>query len=93
MELLGEKSSSRVHTSRLKDQIVPQIPALGAYNDGRDVYLVFKQDVRDVLQAHDASDGEAMYPAKEASVVRNVTDCSSFMENYQNDFVPKSLYK
>ena len=69
MELLGEKTTFRIHSSRLKNRILLQIPSLEAYNDGREVLLAFKEDVGDVLHKAHLNDDEAIH-LKAANILR-----------------------
>lgn len=97
MELLGEKATSRIHTSRLKARILAQIPSLEAHNDGREVFLAFKKDVGDVLHKAQLDDDEAIHLMKAANIVRkymfskSYTFEDSFSESCQKDSVPQSL--
>ena len=70
MELLGEKTTFRIHSSRLKNRILLQIPSLEAYNDGREVLLAFKEDVGDVLHKADLNDDDAFHLMKAANILR-----------------------
>ena len=45
MEQLGVKLDTRVHSTRLKQRLFTQFPDLRAHTKGRDVLLVFEEDV------------------------------------------------
>lgn len=45
LKQLGENTPALVHTTRLKDRILSQIPALEEHKQGRDVFLAFKTDL------------------------------------------------
>ena len=74
LKQLGENTPARIHmySTRLKDRILSQIPALEEHKQGRDVFLAFKTDLANALQkAHkEDSDEEAMHLAKAAIIVR-----------------------
>ena len=99
LKQLGENTPARTHTTRLKDRILSQIPALEEHKQGRDVFLAFKKDLANALQkAHkEDSDEEAMHLAKAASIVRKemftqkYTFDGSFAANCQANAVPPSL--
>ena len=56
LEQLGVQSSN-VHSNRLKDKLMAQMPELESHRKGRDVLLAFKEDIGPVLsQASDYSD-------------------------------------
>jgi len=99
LKQLGENTPALVHTTRLKDRILSQIPALEEHKQGRDVFLAFKTDLANALQkAHlEDSDEEAMHLAKAAIIVRKemfthkYTFDGSFKSNCQANSVPPSL--
>ena len=45
LKQLGKNTSALVHTTRLKDRILSQIPALEEHKQGRDVFSAFKTDL------------------------------------------------
>ena len=56
LEQLGVQSSN-VHSNRLKDKLMAQMPELESHRKGRNVLLAFKEDIGPVLsQASDYSD-------------------------------------
>ena len=99
LKQLGENTPARIHTTRLKDRILSQIPALEEHKQGRDVFLAFKTDLANALQkAHKEDiDEEAMHLAKAAIIVRKemftqkYTFDGSFESNCQADSIPPSL--
>ncbi|KAK2551127.1 hypothetical protein P5673_028053 [Acropora cervicornis] len=99
LKQLGENTPARIHTKRLKDRILSQIPALQEHKQGRDVFLAFKTDLANALQkAHKEDiDEEAMHLAKAAIIVRKemftqkYTFDGSFESNCQVNSVPPSL--
>ena len=50
LEQLGMKTTAKLNTYHLKERIVHRVPSLEYFNKGRDVYLVFREDVGNVLQ-------------------------------------------
>ena len=99
LKQLGENTPARIHTTRLKDRILSQIPALEEHKQGRNVFLAFKTDLANALQkAHkEDSDEEAMHLAKAAIIVRKEMFTQkykfdgSFESNCQANSVPPSL--
>ena len=69
---LGAETTSRMHSTRLKERILANIPDMQAHKQGRDVYLVFTDDVGLALKkALDSDyDEEAIVLAKAAEIVR-----------------------
>ena len=61
----------RVNSTRLKDRILAQIPALRAQNKGREVFLVY-EDIGAALQfaVENSDDSNAVHLAKAAQIVR-----------------------
>ena len=62
-------SASYVHSTRLKEKLLSDIPALEAHRSGRDVLLSFTEDIRSILsKASDFSD--AIILSKAANILR-----------------------
>ena len=60
---------TKVNATRLKEQLLTQVPELEAYKQGRDILLAFKTDVCSVL--HDATKySQAVHLAKAAAIIR-----------------------
>ena len=99
MEQLGADMQSRVHTTRLKEQLLSHIPELEAYKQGRDIFLGFKEDVGLVLNRvlKEDCDDEAIHLAKAASIIRrDMLQLKSafngyFESNCQIESVPTAL--
>ena len=100
IEQLGVNSDGRLHTSRLKDRLLAQIPQLEAYKQGRDVLLAFKEDVGLALQRvsyEESCDTEGLHLAKAANIVRRDMQelkhsfNGSFDKMCQENAVPSSL--
>lgn len=71
------------HSTRLKDRLLETVSNLDFYSKGRDVYLVFKEDVGDVIHKSlkdDQYDEEALILAKAARIVRRK------MKDQKNEF-------
>lgn len=97
---LGAETSSRMHSTRLKERILANIPDMQAHKQGRDVYLVFTDDVGLALKkALDRNfDEEAIVLAKAAGIVRrdimkhdNSEFAGEFTKDCQQQSVPQSL--
>jgi len=69
LEQLGIKSPN-THATRVKEQLLFHIPELKAHHQGRDVLLVFKTDVGEII-AQASKYGEAIHVAKAAGIIRN----------------------
>lgn len=77
MEQLGTKLPGRVHSTKVKNRMLPYFPDMKAHTQGREV-LVSNEDVSAALRKaceHDG-DGDEVYPARAAMIVRR-------------DYVPK----
>jgi len=98
LKQLGDSTSTRINTSRLKEHILSQIPNIEAYKQGRYVFLAFRDDLGVALQkAHNACDEEAIHLPKAASIVHKDVLAmkynfdGSFDRNCQAISVPASL--
>ena len=84
--------SSNVHSNRLKDKLMAQMPELESHRKGRDVLLAFKEDIGPVLsQASDYSD--AIILSKAASFLRNqiINHKSKFNGNFDEHYIDDSI--
>lgn len=85
-----------MHSTCLKEQLLFHIPELEAHHQGRDVLLVFKKDVGEIL-AQASKYGEAIHMAKAAGMIRrNMLKRkrpfnSTFHDGCLEDPVPASL--
>ena len=95
LERLGCDTMACVNTLHLKERFVFQIPGLQCYNNGRDVYLAFRDDVEFALhKAHEQDCNEkAMHLAKTAAIVRKdmLTGKYSFSGSFKSDCQAKSV--
>ncbi|KAK3743983.1 hypothetical protein QZH41_001760 [Actinostola sp. cb2023] len=68
LEQLGVNMTARVNTTRLKERLLIHLPGLEDHNNGRDVYLAFKDDLGRMMEkAHQEDcDEEAIHLAKAA---------------------------
>ena len=66
------ENNARIHSTRLKNRILSQIPDLSEHKEGRDVLLAFREDIGPALYklCEDNYDDEAICLAKAAKVVR-----------------------
>lgn len=94
-------SETRTNSTRLKDRIMAQFPdVLTAEREGKNVYLVFKEDLGGILKtASENHDNETMILAKAASIVRRDNfsmDPSEFngslLPHSQEDSIPFTLH-
>ena len=65
---LGVSVDNRIHSTRLKMRLLASFPDLTAHTDGRDILLTFDQHLGGALSK--ACDGEALYLARAAQIVR-----------------------
>lgn len=72
LEQLGFKPNQRIHTTRLKEKLLSHFPDLKAHNQGRDVLLMFDQDIGDAMRkaCEQDNDSDAIHLAKAAQIVR-----------------------
>ena len=96
-------TDEKVHSTRLKERLLKHIPDLRAHNKGRDVFLVFEEDIeaalaRVVEQDDDGDDDDdAVQLANAAKIVqRDLFEKldsfnGSFQKGCQEDSVPKLL--
>ncbi|KAK3104423.1 hypothetical protein FSP39_001776 [Pinctada imbricata] len=90
---------TKAHSTRLKCRILSALPDLEAHNQGRDVVLVFRSDIGEVLKYATKIDfdDEGMILSKAASIVRRdmLASKSNFNGTFdtecQKDAVPESL--
>ena len=100
LKSLGAEMTTRVNSTRLKERILANIPDLEAHKQGRDVLLVFKNDIGLALKRVLESDfdEEAIVLAKAAEIVRRdilnhekTKFNGSFSQECQQESVPQSL--
>lgn len=82
MEQLGVQTDQRVHTTRLKDRILAHFLDLREHKKGRDILLVFEDDIGNALAKaceHDI-DNDAVHLARAARIVRKglFSECQPF---------------
>ena len=72
MKQLGVVSDTRVNTTRLKQRLLAHFPDLRAHTKGRDVVLVFDEDIGAALgkACEQDSDSDAVQLARAAQIVR-----------------------
>ena len=75
LEQLGVDVSKRIHTTCLKERILAQCPGLQEHRDGRDgrdVMLIFNEDVGPVLKKaiNTNYDNDAMIISKASKIIR-----------------------
>ena len=72
LKQLGTKTTGRIHSTRLKERILSYFPDMQAIKQGREVLLVFNDDVGDALTkaCNCDADNDAVYLARAAAIVR-----------------------
>ena len=95
----GILSSSRAHTTRLKNRILQLSPNLVFEVNGRELFITCKENIADMMQqAYYNGDNEGLYLFKVANMCRReilASKCSfngMFSENCQMDAVPRTLH-
>lgn len=99
LQQLGGDISTRVHSSHLKDRILANIPGMQAHKQGRDVLLVFEDDIGLALKNiyKRDFDNEAMTLLRATTIIRRdimnkkSTFKGLFANNCQQNSVPESL--
>ena len=98
MQQLGVKLDTRVHSTLLKQRLLAQFPDMRAHTKGRDVLLVFEEDVGDALTkaCELDSDKYVVHLARAAQTVRRHMfeegePFNGFPEGCQEDVVPSLL--
>ena len=99
LDQLGIKQESRVQSTRLKQRILARFPDMRATKKGRDILLVFDEDIGRALArvCQRDSDSDAMHLARAAQLVRkHMFDKAkrfdgSFSATCQEESVPSSL--
>ena len=92
-----EVERGRINTSRLKERILNAFPDLTAVAQGRDVLLVLKEDIGEMVKRAKEKDSEAYHLAKAANIVRRDmlkvknTFNGTFQRSCQKDAIPVSL--
>ena len=99
LQELGVELSSKINSTRLKERLLDVFPDLQAYNEGRNVKLIFNEDIGAAIRkacAYD-SDDDAAHLAKAAQIIRRdiiktqQTLNGTFSPNCQEKSVPASL--
>ncbi|CAC5382291.1 unnamed protein product [Mytilus coruscus] len=99
LEQLGVVIEGRINTTHLKNRILAAIPDLQSHKQGRDVLLIFNEDVGEALkQATSYScDDEGIIIAKAAKIVRRdmfdtrYSFTGTFNDSCQHESVPQTL--
>ena len=89
----------RVNSTRHKGRLLAQIPTLRVQNKGREVFLVYDEDIGAALQfaVENSDDSNAVHLAKAAQIVRKdmlekrQNFDGTFTSSCQKDSVPTSL--
>jgi hypothetical protein len=99
-QLIGASLSSRVHSTHLKNRILAHFQNLQAHKEGRDVILIFSEDVGSAIKKACELDGdtEAMHLLQAANIIRKkilINKKASFNGTFdsqcQEASVPNSL--
>lgn len=72
LQQLGGDTSTRVHSTDLKDRILANVPGLQAHKQGRDVMLAFNEDIGHALKNlyEQDFDSQAMILSQAAKIIR-----------------------
>ena len=81
-------TDEKVHSTRLKERLLKHIPDLRAHNKGRDVFLVFEEDIgaalARVVEQDDGDDDNAVQLANAAKIVRR--DLFEKLDSFNGSF-------
>ena len=97
---LGVDQNSRIHSTRLKETLLLEIPELVSYQKGRDILIAFNEDVGEALLKASKQDleSEALHLARAARIIRrdifafkNKLFNGSFLDKCQEHSIPSSL--
>lgn len=99
LEQFGIDTSKKLNSTHLKDRILAAIPDLEAHKQGRDVLLIFNEDIGKAIKQALASnyDDDAIILSKAAKIVRkdmmetNTSFRGFFETDCQKKSVPQSL--
>ena len=97
LEHLGVTVDSRIHSTRLKNRLIAQLPELRAHSEGRDTLLTFQRNIGLDLKKACDHESDAKHLARAAEVVRRemfekiFSLDGSFHTDCQKDVVPASL--
>ena len=93
----GVSLDNRIHSTRLKMRLLASLPDLTAHTEGRDILLTFDQHLGGALRKACDHDGEALYLARAAQIVRQeifdrkFSFNGSFQKGCQQEAIPNSL--
>ena len=69
-QLHGDISSPQPHTCRVRQRIERQMPDITSYKEGRDIYMIFNQDVAGAIKHAVDRDSELLQLARSAKKLR-----------------------
>ena len=97
LKQLGVSVDNRIHSTRLKMRLLASFPDLTAHTGGRDILLTFDRHIGGALRKACDHDGEALYLARAAQIVRQEIFDRKFSFNgscqkdCQQEVIPNSL--
>jgi hypothetical protein len=99
LQQLDVSSDTRVHTTRLKNKLLSQFPAMTAQSHGKEILLAFNEEIGGALSnaCQFDADIEAAVLVRAAQILRRdiskITNsfCGNFASDCQETSVPKSL--
>ena len=99
LKRLQIETDKKVHSTRLKEGLLKHLPDLRAHNKGRDVFLVFQNDIGAALakSVEEDNDDDAVELAHAAKLVwkdlfkKSSSFNGSFKKGCQEDSVPELL--
>ena len=89
LQELGVELSSKINATRLKEPLFYVFPDLQAYNEGRNVKLIFNKDIGTAIRkpCEYDSDDDAVHLAKAAQIIRR--DIFKTQRSFNGTFSPK----
>ena len=97
LKQLGVSVDNRIHSTILKMRLLASIPDLTAHTGGRDILVTFDQHIGGALRKACDHDGEALYLARPAQIVRQeifdrkLSFNGSFQKDCQQEVIPNTL--
>ena len=91
LEQLGATEGNRIHTTRLKNRLLSELPGLLPHSQGRDTLLTFQDDIGDALKKACDQDSDAMPLGRAAQVVRREMFATKFNFGVLHAAVAKRL--
>ena len=94
MQQFGVVSDKRMHTTRLKQRLLAHFPDMRAQSKGRDIMLVFDEDIGAALDraCEQDNDSDAVHLARAAKIVRRqIFESKPFTGSFGEDCQERSV--